>query len=459
MGMTGSSNTPGNSSVPCAIDSAALPPAWLASNSTVAPLRPGEPACGRGAAGAAPPGLAAVGGAGGFRRGRRLRGDAQAADPPLGLVALRGAQRALPVQVDALDQPARRIGIEHAVRRIAERQPVGNEGQRGQVEPVGAQGALLRRAAARGRVLQPQVAAGPAHAVGGVELQGGGRELELFLVQLAGQPPGHCAQHQRLQAPAQRGVDAVEPEVGRAAHDLAPLHVGPQAQRAAAFADAGVEGDIAAQARDVHVGQVGIDLAVPGLPAARAHRQQRLAELPAQREALAPADRRRGVEPEAVAPGRVARHEAHVGQQQGLGLALLVGPAHGAALDHQLALGEKPVGGAGLSGGVGVHVQARHVQLAEHVAAHVELRPFDVELLEIEAPQRARRHAGHHPHEAQGFPLLGVVQHHVAQFEGGKETIGTRRDRPDAHGYPDGLAGLCLERATVIADSRHNPRV
>ncbi|MCY1366371.1 hypothetical protein D9M69_532640 [compost metagenome] len=99
------------------------------------------------------------------------------------------------------------------------------------------------------------------------------------------------------------------------------------------------------------------------------------------------------------------------------------------------------------------------MQLAERIAPHVDLRPLDVELLEIEAPQRARRHAGHHPHEAQGFPLLGVVQHHVAQFEDGKEAIGTRGDRPDAHGYPDGLAGLCLESATVIADSRHNPRV
>ncbi|WP_280814344.1 hypothetical protein [Variovorax sp. TBS-050B] len=53
-GMTGSSNTPGNSSVPCASVRAAVPPVWVASNSTVAPLRPGEPACTWGAAAPAP---------------------------------------------------------------------------------------------------------------------------------------------------------------------------------------------------------------------------------------------------------------------------------------------------------------------------------------------------------------------------------------------------------------------
>ena len=43
MGTTGSSNTPGNSSVPCAMASVAVPPVWVASKSTVAPLRPGVP--------------------------------------------------------------------------------------------------------------------------------------------------------------------------------------------------------------------------------------------------------------------------------------------------------------------------------------------------------------------------------------------------------------------------------
>jgi hypothetical protein len=43
MGMRGSSNTPGNSSVPCAMASVAVPPVWVASKSTVAPLRPGVP--------------------------------------------------------------------------------------------------------------------------------------------------------------------------------------------------------------------------------------------------------------------------------------------------------------------------------------------------------------------------------------------------------------------------------
>ncbi|WP_280814345.1 hypothetical protein [Variovorax sp. TBS-050B] len=345
------------------------------------------------------------------------------------------------------------------MRGLAERQAVGDERQRGKVEPVGAQRPVLGRAAARGRMLQPEVAARPAHAVGGVELQRGGRELEEVLAELAREPAGDRAQHQRLEAAAERGIDALESEVGRAAYDPAVLHVGPEAQRAAALADARIDRHVAAEAGDVHVGQVGIELAVPGLPAARAHRQQRLAELAAQGEALAPAGRRGGVEPQAVAPAAVARDEAHVAQEQRLGLALLVGPAHGAALDHQFALREKPVGGAGLSGGVVRHVQAGHVQLAHRVAAHVDLRALDVELLEVEAPERTRRHARDDPHKPQGFSLLGIMQDHVAQFEDRKQAVGPRGDRTDTHGYPDGLAGLRLERATVVADSRHNPRV
>jgi hypothetical protein len=61
------------------------------------------------------------------------------------------------------------------------------------------------------------------------------------------------------------------------------------------------------------------------------------------------------------------------------------------------------------------------MEFAQSIAAHVELRALDVELLEIQAPQRARRHAGHHAHEAQRLALVGVLQHHVAQFEGGEK--------------------------------------
>jgi hypothetical protein len=342
---------------------------------------------------------------------------------------------------------------------LAERQPVGDERQRGQVEPVGAQGAVLGHAALVGRVLQPQVAAGPAQALAGVELQRGGRELERFLGQQPREPAGDGAQHQRLQVLAERDVDLVQAQVGRAAHDLAVVHVGPQAQRAVALADARVERHVLPEPGHVDVGQVGVELAVPGLPLAGADGQQRLAELAAQREALAPAGRRRGVQPQAVAPAAVARDEAHVGEQQGFGLALLVGPAHGAAFDDQLALREKPVGAAGFSARFGVHVQTSHMEFSLSVAAHLELRTLDVELLEVEPPQRARRHAGHHAHEAQRLALACVLQHDVAQFEGRKKPFGAGGDRADANRHADGLASLCFQCAAKITDSRHNPRV
>ncbi|MCY1377054.1 hypothetical protein D9M69_645990 [compost metagenome] len=61
MGITGSSNTPGNSSVPLAMASVAVPPVWLASKSSVAPLRPGVPGCTRGGAAGVPAGAGVVG--------------------------------------------------------------------------------------------------------------------------------------------------------------------------------------------------------------------------------------------------------------------------------------------------------------------------------------------------------------------------------------------------------------
>ena len=244
----------------------------------------------------------------------RLRRQAEAADTPFGLVGLKRIERALPTRVDALDQAARRERFDGLVRGIAQRQTIGDERERAQVETIGLECAVLRRLAARRRVLKPQVAAGPARAVGGIELQVARREFERLVLQLAGQSSGHRAQHQRLQLVAERGIDSRQPEIGRAADELAVVHIGPDAQRAVAFANARVERHVATEPRGVDVGQVGVDLPVPALPLAAVHRQQGLAELAPQREAVAPTCGRRGVEPQCMAPRAVARDELHVGQ-------------------------------------------------------------------------------------------------------------------------------------------------
>ncbi|WP_343231025.1 hypothetical protein [Variovorax sp. WS11] len=442
---------------------AALPPAWVASKSMVAPRMPGAPAGGVGAAAAR-----RRSGRRNAARGRRgcgrgldggLRSDTEGADAATRLVPLGRAQGALPARIDALDQAARRQVVDRLAGLVVQRQPVGDHGQRRQVEPVGAQRAALGDPALRRQVLEPEVAARPAHAVGGLELQVGGGELQGLRRHAPGQPAGDGAQHQRLERLAQRGVHAQQCQVGRAAGDLAVVDIGPDPQRAIAFADAGVERHVLAQLADVDARQLGVGHAVPAVPVAGAHRQQGLAEGAEQPEALAPAGRRRGVEAHRVAAGAVAGDELHVGQQKRRGAAALVGPAHGAAPDHELALAEEPVGPAAFAGGVGVHAEAGHVQLAGGIASHFHRGILDVELLEVQAPQRARRDAGHHPCQAQGLALLGVVQHHFAQLEARKQGTALGRDGADAHRYPDGLAGLRLERATVVADSRHNPRV
>ena len=223
--------------------------------------------------------------------------------------------------------------------------------------------------------------------------------------------------------------------------------------------DACVERHVAPELRDVDVGQVGIDLPLPCLHVAAAHRKQGLAELAAQGEAVAPPRRRRGIEPQRVAPRAVARDELHVGQQQWFSAVTFVGPAHGAALNDEFTLAEEPVGGPRFAGGVGRHVEARDVQLAFGVESDFELRAFDVELLEVGFPERARRHARDHARQPQCVASLGVFQHHVAQLKGREQPVRLRGDTTDANRYPDDLGGLCLKGSTVLADSRHNPYV
>ena len=335
-------------------------------------------------------------------------------------------KRALPAGVDALDQTMRGVGCNRVVGGLAQRQPAGNLRQRGEVEPVGPQRSALGGTAGWRGVLEPQVTARPVAAIDLVELQLGGGKFQRSASLLARDPTLHVAQCQRFQFVSQQHVDLGERHIGSATDRFSCNDVGPDPQGAIALAYFAVfECHVAPQAGNVDLRQIGIQRAVPRLPVATTHREQRLAKLPAQGESFAPTGRRRGVQAQRMLAAAVARDEPHAGQQQGLGVSQFVGPAHRTAFDDELALRKEPVDG-GLAGRVGRQVlrdvETGDMQLAGSVAPHVECRAVEVELLEAEAPERSGRHARHDPFQSQGFTLSGVVQDHVMQFQRGEQT-------------------------------------
>jgi len=107
------------------------------------------------------------------------------------------------------------------------------------------------------------------------------------------------------------------------------------------------------------------------------------------------------------------------------------------------------------------HVQPGDEDTAARVAADLQLRAFDQQLLEaqLERPQRARRERGRHARQMQRRALLGVEQGHVAQLEAGHPAAALGAQRPDAHRHAEGPGGLGLDLGAPLLDSRQNPPV
>ncbi|GAO25545.1 hypothetical protein ALISP_5365 [Alicycliphilus sp. B1] len=389
-----------------------------------------------------------------------LRGEGQPRHLAAQLVLPRLLQRPAPAGLQLLHHAPRGIGLQHAVHGLVQGQAAGDLRDRGQVQPVGAQLALLPARPALAGVAQEEVAAGPAQTVVGHELQVPGGQLEAIVQPAAADPTRHGPQQQGAQVRAQRGIDRAQRHVGRAAHDPALLHVHPGAQRAPALAHLqGSQVRVAVEPRDVHLREIGVHLATPALPVAAVRGEQRLAELPAQREALAPVGRRRRIQADAVAQGAVAQHQVHLGQRQRLGPAQRVAPAQSAAADRHLGLREQPVGGGAVGLASVAKAQAGDEDAAILLAAYVQLRPLYIDLLEPQAQQRARRQRYHHARQAQRLAALRVEQGHAGQLDGGKEPLAARRDGGNAHGNPQCPLGLGLQLGAEIADTRHNPAV
>ena len=172
-----------------------------------------------------------------------------------------------------------------------------------------------------------------------------------------------------------------------------------------------------------HIGQrqIGKQRAAPALPVT-GPAQQRPPGLGAQREALAPVDRRRGVQPQFMVPPPVAQHQQHVAHLQGRRGALLIHPAQQAAAHHHLMLVEQPVGRRvavhrrAVGGG---HVQPRDVPAALRIAPHLQPGVVDQQLLKAQAQRQQRRHRqrGRDLRQAQRLAAPAIVQQHVVQHK------------------------------------------
>jgi len=372
------------------------------------------------------------------------------------LVLLQRIERPLPARLHRLDQPAQGMGAQGGVGGRAERQAAGDLAERVQVQPVGAQLALRRRLPFGAAPGDGDVAAGPGLAVLGRELQPLRLEPEAGGRALAAQPPRQRTQHQRFEPGAERGAHVRQHHVGRAADDLPPLDVRPRAQPAAALGDVDPGRGKAAQLRDVHFGEVGVQLARPLLPQPWAGRQQRLAEGAGDAEAPPRVGRRRGVQPQEVAPRAVARDEIDLPQRERRRAAQFVRPLHGAAADHEFALAEEPVGRTPLVGAGAGEIEPGDEDAALPGAPDLQLGRIDIELLEAEIPDRTRRQRADHQRQAQGLAALRIEQHHVAQGEGGHQALAARADRADAHRHAQHPARANFQLGAQVADSRHN---
>ena len=418
----------------------------------------------------------------------------QAADAALGLVRGDGRRgwlglagghgrrhRTLPARRQALDAAGGPQAGEQVPAGLGQGHARGQRRQRRQVQAVGldrGRGSGTGPARQAVVVRQPHLAGGPVQAVLGAEGQVVAGDLEALRVPGRHHPAIDALQRQFGQLLAQARGHLAQAQIGGGAGHLAALDVDPGAQPPLPGAHLGApfgEVHIGLQTRDVDRRKVAVGLAAPVVPGRLAGRpvaqvQQGLAHLGHQAEGLAPFGRRCRVQPQQVAAHAVAGHEMQVLQGQRRLPVQLVGPAHGAALDHEFGLREKPVRGA-----VVVRLRTRKIEagdfdVALRRAPDVEHRRFDQQLFEPQPPERGDRHRRPHLGQQQGFAALRVEQAHVAQLQRrhqAEQEAGARAGtalRLGAYGahldrYPHSRTGPALQVGTPFADSRHNPEM
>ena len=267
---------------------------------------------------------------------------------------------------------------------------------------------------------------------------------------------------ERLDALVEAQRDGAQREVDGSARRLAVLQLEPAAQRAVAFAQLERQRHPAAQLAEIGARQVDVHPAAPAPPIAAA-REQRLREAAAHAEAIAPARRRRGVEPDVVLAQAVAHHQLDVGERERRRIAGLVDPAQRAGADHELLLAKEPVGGDVVVGRAlrACEVEAGDADAAALVASHVEAGTVDEQLREarLERQQRARRQRREHARQRQRDALLGIEDADVAKLHRRNPAARVRRDRADPDRRAEHAAGARFDLRAPLLDVRQNQPV
>ncbi len=144
---------------------------------------------------------------------------------------------------------------------------------------------------------------------------------------------------------------------------------------------------VAAQLRDLHQRKIRKDPTFPILPNALVQRHQRLAELSHHGESRSPARRRGGIQAQVMTPRRIARQEIYIRELQGLHAALLVGPTNCSAPDHDLCLRKEPFADLLVARRGPRHIKSGDKNFSLGCAAHIQVGPLDVQLVESPVQQ------------------------------------------------------------------------
>ena len=377
-GSAGSANTPGRSSAPSFMAMRASPPVSLATSSTLAFLQ---------ARAADRIGLAAAG---------RALSD-RPLDAAADAVVQRRIERAVPARVEPGDDAFRTNVGEQLAQGRAERNAAGDAGHQADVEALGLEFAAIDLLAFGLVPGHAQVALRPADAVAGDEAEAVQLHRRSIALALGVEAALDLLEGERLDAAVEAQRHGAQHDVDGRAFGAAFVHVEPAAQRAVALAQLERQADVAAQLAHVGARQLGVDAAAPVLPVAGAG-EERLVEAAAHAEAVAPFGRRRRIEAKAMLAQAVAHDDVDAREDERRRLARLVDPARRAVADHEFVLPEEPVGDRAAAvgaAGAAAEVEAGDVDVAGRVAADVEARRFDQQLLEarLEGEQRMGREA------------------------------------------------------------------
>ena len=351
-------------------------------------------------------------------------------------------------------------------------QVVGQLVQQGQVELFGVQrvcggwGHVLARRRCGAGLAVTHVATGPIQSAGGAQGQPFGGPALLRAVVLPAQAAAQVLQWQRWPRRGQRQQRVAQCHIGGQAGDAAVCHLQPGAQGTLAAGRGLIRWQVFLQVRrerrQVQPIRFGVQRARPVLPWGRIQLPQRLAQLAAQAQALAPVGGGLYVQPKIVRPPGVALHQRQVVPDfgSGGGCGHFVVPVQLPATQHPLGLRKKPVQPAGRCAVGRWHYRhPRHQPLSLCGALHMQRGTVQHQLLQPQPPQGPCRQRHLHTLHLQCGLARRVAHLQAVQRHAGHPARSRGCDGADAHRLPQRPRGQRFQLRPPVANSRHNEAV